>query len=119
MSATAVPNTPRPYDFSSSTAAPSGIPTQRNWHSLLRILYLFAVLNPSIGYVQGMNEALFTLLYVFGSAQYPSAASATLTPSKSQHGISAASPERPWDNDLDLSDLTTHAEADAFWCFSH
>lgn len=97
------------------------IPMQRNWHSLLRILYLFALLNPSIGYVQGMNEALFTLLYVFGSAQYPPTASATLTPSNSQQGLTTSNngtKYRPWDNDLDLADLTTHAEADAFWCFS-
>lgn len=94
---------------------------QRNWHSLLRILYMFALLNPSIGYVQGMNEALFTLLYVFGTAQYPSATMQdSLTPSTSQQTIVASSStnHRPWDNDIDLADLNTHAEADAFWCFS-
>ncbi|SPO21713.1 related to GYP1 - cis-golgi GTPase-activating protein [Ustilago trichophora] len=103
-----------------ATQAPNSlIPTQRNWHSLLRILYLFALLNPSIGYVQGMNEALFTLLYVFGSAQYPETASTPLTPSNSQHPISSeGSLHTSWDNDIDLADLTTHAEADAFWCFS-
>ncbi|SNX82552.1 related to GYP1 - cis-golgi GTPase-activating protein [Melanopsichium pennsylvanicum] len=104
-----------------SREAPDSIPTQRNWHSLLRILYLFALLNPSIGYVQGMNEALFTLLYVLGSAQYPSTAGATLTPSNSQQTITNApdgSLLNPWDNNLDLANLTTHAEADAFWCFS-
>ncbi|CDW99416.1 hypothetical protein [Sporisorium scitamineum] len=97
------------------------IPTQRNWHSLLRILYLFALLNPSIGYVQGMNEALFTLLYVFGSAQFPHRVDDALTPSNSQQEIAsnADGPNfRAWDNVADLADLTTHAEADAFWCFS-
>ncbi|SOV06600.1 related to GYP1 - cis-golgi GTPase-activating protein [Ustilago sp. UG-2017a] len=101
--------------------AQDGALPQRNWHSLLRILYMFALLNPSIGYVQGMNEALFTLLYVFGSAQYPTAAHDTLTPSSSQQSIATVSDrsnQRPWDNDVDLADLNTHAEADAFWCFS-
>ncbi|TKY84957.1 hypothetical protein EX895_006037 [Sporisorium graminicola] len=101
--------------------SPSEFPAQRNWHSLLRILYLFALLNPSIGYVQGMNEALFTLLYVFGSAQYPHRSDDILTPSSSQKGIAYDSNGhtfRPWDNVVDLADLTTHAEADAFWCFS-
>lgn len=110
------------FDEPSETiTAQSDSLTQRNWHSLFRILYLFALLNPSIGYVQGMNEALFTLLYVFGSAQYPSASNAGLTPSNSQQGISTSnngSSLRSWDNELDLADLTTHAEADAFWCFS-
>ncbi|SJX61245.1 related to GYP1-cis-golgi GTPase-activating protein [Sporisorium reilianum f. sp. reilianum] len=97
------------------------IPEQRNWHSLLRILYLFALLNPSIGYVQGMNEALFTLLYVFGSAQYPHRVDDAITPSSSQQAIVSNSDDptfRPWDNAADLADLTTHAEADTFWCFS-
>ncbi|ETS60987.1 hypothetical protein PaG_04919 [Moesziomyces aphidis] len=91
---------------------------ERNWHSLVRILYIFALLNPSIGYVQGMNEALFILLYVFGSAQYPSATSASIASSISQQSIAAADGDRPWDNDADLADTTSHAEADAFWCFS-
>uniref|UniRef100_V5EM76 Rab-GAP TBC domain-containing protein n=2 Tax=Kalmanozyma brasiliensis (strain GHG001) TaxID=1365824 RepID=V5EM76_KALBG len=105
----------------SSAQHPSSIPTQRNWHSLLRVLYLFALLNPSIGYVQGMNEVLFTLLYVFGSAQYPPTASIGITPSSSLQNITAdsdGSAYKVWDNDVDLADLTTHAEADAFWCFS-
>ncbi|GAC97088.1 hypothetical protein PHSY_004672 [Pseudozyma hubeiensis SY62] len=99
----------------------ASIPTQRNWHSLLRILYLFALLNPSIGYVQGMNEALFTLVYVFGSSQYPHPVGDTLTPSNSQTGIATSADGtvfRSWDNQFDLVNLTTHAEADAFWCFS-
>ena len=112
---------PKELDPSSTDERKNSIPSQRNWHSLLRILYLFALLNPSIGYVQGMNEALFTLLYVFGSAQYPATASTVLTPSNSQQALAAASDalvHRSWDDDVDLADLTTHAEADAFWCFS-
>ncbi|SPO22518.1 related to GYP1 - cis-golgi GTPase-activating protein [Ustilago trichophora] len=117
--ATSAPTSTNADDSSRATQPPNCIPSQRNWHSLLRILYLFALLNPSIGYVQGMNEALFTLLYVFGSAQYPQTASTALTPSSSQHANSShASLHRSWDNDIDLADLTTHAEADAFWCFS-
>lgn len=104
-----------------SHVPPTGIPTSRNWHSLLRILYLFALLNPSISYVQGMNEALFTLLYVFGSAQYPHTVDDAITPSNSQQEIVTSThgtAYRPWDNQVDLANHTTHAEADAFWCFS-
>lgn len=35
--------------------------------SLQRILYLYAKLNPGIKYVQGMNELVGTLFYVFGN----------------------------------------------------
>lgn len=35
--------------------------------ALQRILYLYAKLNPGIKYVQGMNELVGTLYYVFGN----------------------------------------------------
>ena len=35
------------------------------WHSMLRILSVYAMLNPSIGYIQGMHEILLVLLRVF------------------------------------------------------
>lgn len=82
----------------------------RRWHSLLRILYIYALLNPSVGYVQGMNEVLFVLLYVFGtSASLPSAVSNNVN---SKSGSSAHKSDDHYD------DPGEHAEADAFWCFS-
>ncbi|MCO5583298.1 hypothetical protein L7F22_037208 [Adiantum nelumboides] len=78
--------------------------TDRHWHSLLRILYIYALLNPSIGYVQGMNEVLFIVLYVFGT--------------------SSAMPSPIGDDDENANASSSdgasvdHAEADAFWCFS-
>lgn len=87
--------------------------TDRHWHSLLRILYIYAVLNPSIGYVQGMNEVLFIILYVFGTS------SAMPTPADSDQieddeNVTATSDrtKKHFENSGD------HAEADAFWCFS-
>ncbi|PWN35815.1 RabGAP/TBC [Meira miltonrushii] len=77
--------------------------TDRHWHSLLRILYIYALLNPSIGYVQGMNEVLFIVLYIFGTS------SAMPTP------ISEDDENATSSSDGDSGD---HAEADAFWCFS-
>lgn len=51
-------------------------PLDRRWHSLLRILYIFAILNPSTGYVQGMGEIAFVLLYVVADNHEPHAAEA-------------------------------------------
>jgi hypothetical protein len=34
---------------------------------MLRILFVYAKLNPELGYMQGMNEILAPLLFVFGS----------------------------------------------------
>ncbi|EPQ28331.1 uncharacterized protein PFL1_04158 [Pseudozyma flocculosa PF-1] len=106
----------------------------RNWHSLLRILYFYALLNPSIGYVQGMNEALFTLFYAFGTAgSLPrkgvrgAAAPTGRTASVSRaagtgnDGEPAADDGGEGDDSLDDEDedgTSPHAEADAFWCFS-
>lgn len=78
--------------------------TDRHWHSLLRILYIYALLNPSIGYVQGMNEVLFIVLYVFGTS------SAMPTPVSDDDENANSSPFEGASGD--------HAEADAFWCFS-
>eukprot|EP01107_Rhizomastix_libera_P000138 TRINITY_DN10254_c0_g1_i2.p1 TRINITY_DN10254_c0_g1~~TRINITY_DN10254_c0_g1_i2.p1 ORF type:complete len:346 (-),score=54.52 TRINITY_DN10254_c0_g1_i2:17-1054(-) len=38
-----------------------------HYRSLVRILFIYAKLNPGIAYVQGMNEVLAVLLYVFAS----------------------------------------------------
>lgn len=112
----------------------------RRWHSLLRILYIYALLNPSIGYVQGMNEVLFVLLYVMGSTSHlPSVRRAQEDHSRTSkgqdngngngNGIGHPSDEMYPAIDADaassfryLDSLDEppglHAEADAFWCFS-
>ena len=60
--------------------------------ALLRILFLFAKLNPGITYVQGMNELLAPIYYVFA---------------------------RPDDRDKEKTkEWLPHAEADTFFCFS-
>ncbi|CAO1624770.1 unnamed protein product [Sympodiomycopsis kandeliae] len=60
----------------------------RRSHCLLRILFLYAILNPTIGYVQGMVEVASVILWTMGS---------------------------PTDGQADDSE---HFEADTFWCFS-
>lgn len=72
-----------------------------HWHSMLRILFLYAVLNPGVGYVQGMNEVLYVLLEVFfGARDEPGAAMI------------------PWESDILALGSSEKSEADAFWCFS-
>jgi hypothetical protein len=65
---------------------------------LKRILFIFAKLNPGIRYVQGMNEILAPLYYVFA---HDDTAQAQAAPS--------SEPERKWTDD---------AEADSFFCFT-
>lgn len=73
----------------------------RQWHAVLRILFLFAMLNPSVGYIQGMNEVLYVLLRAFFSA-------------RDAHIAHASAVER----EILGVESTANAEADAFWCFS-
>ena len=35
-----------------------------HWEAIERILFIYAKLNPAIGYVQGMNELIAPLYYV-------------------------------------------------------
>lgn len=39
----------------------------RGQHSMLRILFLYAKLHPDVGYMQGMNEVLAPILFVYGT----------------------------------------------------
>ncbi|KAH6596201.1 hypothetical protein BASA50_005242 [Batrachochytrium salamandrivorans] len=43
------------------------IPNDLHWECTERILYIYAKLNPGIGYVQGMNEILGPLYYIMAS----------------------------------------------------
>ncbi|WFD29161.1 hypothetical protein MSPP1_000166 [Malassezia sp. CBS 17886] len=74
--------------------------TDFQWHALLRILFLYAVLNPSIGYFQGMHEVLRVILAVFSNVRI-----STLAADDTAAQLLAA------ENPADI-------EADAFWCFS-
>jgi hypothetical protein len=38
--------------------------TDLHWEALERILFIYAKLNPAIGYVQGMNELIAPIYYV-------------------------------------------------------
>lgn len=105
----------------------------QRWHSLLRILYIYALLNPSMGYVQGMNEVLFVLLYVMGTSAPPPTTAVPgneqqATPSMGMPTGSTSADEIFARAEDASSSLTftdhhdepsgSHAEADAFWCFS-
>ena len=66
----------------------NGATFTRNQQHLRRLLFLFAKLNPGLGYVQGMNELAGHLLYAF--ARYPHSPDASIE----------------------------DAEADSFFCFT-
>jgi hypothetical protein len=91
------------------TALPAPLPiVDRQWHSLLRILFVYATLHPSTGYVQGMGETAFVLLYVLGTAgRAPQASSSSRDEPASAY------------RDHELDPPACHAEADAFWLFSN
>ncbi|ORY93855.1 rab-GTPase-TBC domain-containing protein [Syncephalastrum racemosum] len=42
-----------------------------HWEAVERILFIYAKLNPGVGYVQGMNELLAPLYYVFAKDPHP------------------------------------------------
>lgn len=76
--------------------------------AMRRILYLFAVVHPDSGYVQGMNEILTPLMAVFLS-----------------ENVAVGSQQRKLEAFLELESLdkvlseeeVANAEADAYWCF--
>lgn len=73
------------------------------WHAMLRILFLYVLLNPSVGYIQGMHEILYVLLNVLhaGATRSPDA-----PPKGTEEGQVLAIGE------------PASVEADTFWCFS-
>ncbi|KAI9247500.1 rab-GTPase-TBC domain-containing protein [Phascolomyces articulosus] len=44
-----------------------------HWEAIERILFIYAKLNPGVGYVQGMNELLAPIYYVFAKDEHPEA----------------------------------------------
>jgi len=53
----------------SMTAPPEAQLRDRRWHAILRILYVYALLNPSVGYIQGLNEVAFVIYWVMSHSQ--------------------------------------------------
>ncbi|CAO3568479.1 unnamed protein product [Mortierella alpina] len=51
-----------PYDSSEDE-----LPQDLHWEAIERILFIFAKLNPGVGYVQGMNEILGPLYYLLAN----------------------------------------------------
>ncbi|CAO1632951.1 unnamed protein product [Parajaminaea phylloscopi] len=94
-----------------SSAVPESDDDRRS-NCLLRILFLYSLLNPSIGYVQGMVEVASVALWAEGSAT--SVPRESLAERDSAAGAENDTPERS------ASNLATnpHFEADAFWTLS-
>lgn len=92
-----------------ATALPEHDDDRRS-NCLLRILFLYSLLNPSVGYVQGMVEVASVALWVTGSA--------TGLPHESQESADASSVEASGQSSTAEPDTNPHFEADAFWIFS-
>lgn len=45
--------------------------SEAHWEVVQRILFLYAKLNPGLGYVQGMNEIIGPIYYVLASDPSP------------------------------------------------
>lgn len=41
--------------------------SEAHWEVVQRILFIYAKLNPGLGYVQGMNEIIGPIYYIFAS----------------------------------------------------
>ncbi|GAA95732.1 uncharacterized protein L969DRAFT_101824 [Mixia osmundae IAM 14324] len=87
-----------PRAGSSAHFAQNGNATEaedRHWEVLERLLYIFAQLNPGLGYVQGMADVLSPLYFAI------------------------ARPPTVHQERSSIQVLAGHAEADTFWCFNH
>lgn len=73
----------------------------RHWHSLLRILYMYAILNPRVGFVPRMVQVACMLFHTLCS-----------TRDAPTHGTKA------WEAEVLAMGHPFATEADAFWCFS-
>ncbi|CAD6984714.1 unnamed protein product [Tilletia controversa] len=117
----------------------------RRWHAIVRMLYVYALLNPSVGYIQGLNEVAFVIYWVMSHSQRSSPTQPPMTPTTPRQeplspdyvaegmrrqapSAAGLSPNTPLGGVADQNEL--HAaegngadeldlEADAFWCFSN
>lgn len=73
----------------------------RQWHVLFRVLYLYAVLHPAVGYMSGMHQMVYVLARVLAA-----------TASLSTESL------RPWEASILGVKAYADTESDLFWCFS-
>ncbi|KAG0007145.1 hypothetical protein BGZ65_003665, partial [Modicella reniformis] len=59
-------NSPEPHEDSDGISQ-DDLPQDLHWEAIERILFIYAKLNPGIGYVQGMNEILGPLYYLLAN----------------------------------------------------
>lgn len=108
-----------------ASSSPADSERDRRTNAILRILFLYSLLNPSIGYVQGMVEVASVVLWTLGSAtghpQSESIEEEGEALDVTRVGELPATSERPTQaSSSGHAEPTTnpHFEADSFWCFS-
>jgi hypothetical protein len=92
--------------------------TQSTYERMRRILYVFAKLNPGIKYIQGMNEVLAPIVFIFGSdvrtailtGSGSTSSLSTITANNSNNSTTTDNDSLKWSMD--------DCEADAFFCFT-
>lgn len=106
-------------------SSPADSECDRRTNAIVRILFLYSLLNPSIGYVQGMVEVASVVLWTLGSAtglpQSESIGEEGESSNESQaNGVSATNEPVAKASSSYQAEPTTnpHFEADSFWCFS-
>jgi len=73
----------------------------KRWHIMLRIMYLYAMMNPCTGHIQALVEILYVLLCVVFDSR-----------DSSINGM------KYWEATVLGVNSTRASEADTFWCFS-
>ena len=105
--------------------------TQGNTYEVMkRMLFIFAKLNPGVSYIQGMNEVLAPLYYVFmtDTVDYNNTYGTTILPQKKKDDDDDDGNKKKDDNSHSTTTTTKdekfidfndpiNVEADTFWCF--
>jgi hypothetical protein len=92
---------------------------EAHWEVVERILFVYAKLNPGQGYVQGMNEILGPVYYVFATDPDP-AWRGRFTLASIVHAPHCPETNKVHRNFLHVNVFRVeHAEADAFFCFTN
>ncbi|KAG0076607.1 hypothetical protein BGZ92_002325 [Podila epicladia] len=58
---------PEPLQSTDEANAQDELPQDLHWEAIERVLFIYAKLNPGVGYVQGMNEILGPLYYLLAN----------------------------------------------------
>ncbi|KAF9282680.1 hypothetical protein BGZ74_002097 [Mortierella antarctica] len=61
------PLSPEPPQSTDEASAQDELPQDLHWEAIERVLFIYAKLNPGVGYVQGMNEILGPLYYLLAN----------------------------------------------------